>query len=85
MQQIQVLKNHDYDHKELWNTEMGYVLFSRVKLPFTGWEVMIFPANRSGEVIDWSELYVSRDWETPATAMASLKRKRPEYGTRHYY
>ncbi len=77
MQQLQILKNDDYDHKELWITEEDdYVLFSRVKLPFMGWEVMIFPANRAGEVIDWSELYVSRDWETPATAMTRYNKKR---------
>jgi hypothetical protein len=70
MQQIQILTNELTNTKELWKTPKGdYVLLSRVDVPFVGWETMIFNCDPKGEVVDYTDLYCHRGWETPAESM----------------
>lgn len=46
--------NSDID--EFQHLEAKYVVVSAVKVPLSGPETYIFPANRAGEVLSWGEL-----------------------------
>ena len=45
-----------YDDDKTTNKTTSYVICSSVVAMFTGMETYIFPANKSGEVLDWGEL-----------------------------
>lgn len=43
---------------DAWLVRKGrrYYVVSGVVVPFTGWEVLVFPANEDGQVTDWGEV-----------------------------
>lgn len=51
--------------QSLWLVDTEYYLVSRViALDHGGWETMIFRSDKEGEVIDWGEVYGTRQYES---------------------
>ena len=61
--------------QSLWlDKEMGHLVVSQI--PYgKGWETMIFQADAKGNVIDWLEVYCSREYETHAQSIGHLCNK----------
>ena len=58
----------DDDTDSLKTTD--FILVSRViAADHMDWETMIFPADKDGEVLDWSELWSVRGWEHIGTTL----------------
>lgn len=43
---------------DAWLVKRGdeYFVVSGTNAPFTGWEVLVFPADKNGKVVDWGEV-----------------------------
>lgn len=54
--------NADTARCEQWLVKRGddYFVVSGVDAPFSGWEVLAFPADKDGNVTDWCEVAGSR-------------------------
>lgn len=61
---------------EAWLVKKGrkYFVVSGAHAMFTGWEVLVFPANEKGEVTSWGEVAGGRGI-THAEAIAQLERE----------
>ena len=64
------LNNWDFDEEDDLPSTTQFILVSRIiAFDHGGWETLIFPADKNGEVINWQQLWEVRGWEHIGTTL----------------
>ena len=68
----------EYGHKNECNTD--YVVASRSCVPVIDeWEIMVFPSDESGKILDWTELWCEKGWHRTSDVMNRYVKKMEKY------